>query len=274
MTTIIDQIYSHLPAMTTSDQKIANVILHNPETVVNMTISELSEKAKVSAPSVTRFCRNLNLVGFHELKSKLAQVQDEPALKEMTKSDLDGSLKQIAANKVAEIEATLDIDPKILKKVLAILKNSRVIQVAAQGDTYPVASDAVYKFNQLGMLAISAEMNELAIAQTMNLNEQDCLLVISNSGEATDLLKEIKIAKDKKVKVIAITNREDSPIALASDYHLKTGVRQTVLQMQYFFSRVSAFTMIEALFLLLINSDNKYVEHIRRHEEIISDQKV
>ena len=124
------------------------------------------------------------------------------------------------------------------------------------------------------MLAISAEMNELAIAQTMNLNEQDCLLVISNSGEATDLLKEIKIAKDKKVKVIAITNREDSPIALASDYHLKTGVRQTVLQMQYFFSRVSAFTMIEALFLLLINSDNKYVEHIRRHEEIISDQKV
>lgn len=274
MTTIIDQIYSHLPAMTASDQKIANVILHNPETVVNMTISELSEKAKVSAPSVTRFCRNLNLVGFHELKIKLAQVQDEPALKEMTKNDLDGSLKQIAANKVAEIEATLDIDPKILKKVLAILKNSRVIQVTAQGDTYPVASDAVYKFNQLGMLAISAEMNELAIAQTMNLSEQDCLLVISNSGEATDLLKEIKIAKDKKVKVIAITNREDSPIALASDYHLKTGVRQTVLQMQYFFSRVSAFTMIEALFLLLINSDNKYVEHIRRHEEIISDQKV
>ena len=73
---------------------------------------------------------------------------------------------------------------------------------------------------------------------------------------------------------MAITNRADSPIALEADYHLQTAVRQTVLQTQYYFSRVSAFTMIEAIFLLLISQDDERIEHIKKHEEIISDQKI
>lgn len=87
------------------------------------------------------------------------------------------------------------------------------------------------------------------------------------------MLKEIKLAHKNKLKVISITNNPASPIALASDYHLKTGVRQTILQNQYYFSRVAAFTITEALFLLLIKSNEKRIENIKQHEQIISSQK-
>lgn len=279
MTTIIDKIYSELPAMSQSDQKVAKQVLANPEKIVNSTISELAKIAVVSGASVTRFCHNLGLTGFHDLKIQLAQVsgnEKSHSLQKIAKDDLQTALKQIGDNKVAEIEATLNnIDSQVLKKVLDLLTNSKIVQVSAEGDTYPVAEDAVYKFNQIGILAMASGGNvETAIAQSMNLNAQDCLLVISNSGESAALLKQIKVAKEQGIKVIAITNRADSPIALQADYHLRTAVRQTVLQTQYYFSRVAAFTMIEAIFLLLISQNDERIEHIKRHEEIISSQKI
>lgn len=279
MTTIIDKIYSELPAMSQSDQKVAKQVLADPEKIVNSTISELAKIAIVSGASVTRFCHNLGLTGFHDLKIQLAQVsgnEKSHSLQKIAKDDLQTALKQIGDNKVAEIEATLNnIDSQVLKKVLDLLTNSKIVQVSAEGDTYPVAEDAVYKFNQIGILALASGGNvETAIAQSMNLNAQDCLLVISNSGESAALLKQIKVAKEQGIKVIAITNRADSPIALEADYHLQTAVRQTVLQTQYYFSRVAAFTMIEAIFLLLISQNDERIEHIKKHEEIISSQKI
>lgn len=279
MTSIIDQIYSELQSMSQSDQKIARIILQKPAEVVNWTISELANQANVSGASVTRFCHNLNLNGFHDLKIRLAQVAGDEkshSLQKIAKDDLQAALKQIDDNKVAEVEATLsNVNSRDLQKVLDLLVKSRVIQISAEGDTYPVAADAVYKFNQIGLFAMASGGNvETAMAQTMNLGSDDLLLVISNSGESAALLKQIKIAKEQGMKIVAITNRADSPIALQADYHLQTAVRQTVLQTQYYFSRVAAFTMIEAIFLILISKDDKRVEHIKKHEEIIASQKI
>lgn len=119
------------------------------------------------------------------------------SLQNIAKNDLQTALKQIDDNKVAEIEATLlNVDSQKLKKVLDILTHSRVIQVSAEGDTYPVAADAVYKFNQIGLFAMASGGNvETAIAQTMNLGHEDVLFVISNSGESAALLKQIKVAQ-------------------------------------------------------------------------------
>ena len=277
MTKIIDTIYSELSTMSANDQKIAQVVLKQPEQVVNYTISKLATEAGVSDASVTRFCHNLNLTGFHDLKIQLAQNATESvSLQNMSRDDASANLELIEKNKVAEIKATLEnVTEAKLDRVLRLLTESRIVQVSAEGDTYPVAADAVYKFNQIGLLAIdSGGTIETAIAQTMNLNKKDCLLVISNSGEAAGIIKQIKVAKQKGMQVIAITNRADSPIALLADVHLKTAVRQTVMQSQYYFSRVASMTMIEALYLLLIARDAERVEHIKEHEAIISNQKI
>ena len=277
MTKIIDTIYSELSTMSASDQKIAQVVLKQPEQVVNYTISKLATEAGVSDASVTRFCHNLNLTGFHDLKIQLAQNATESvSLQNMSRDDASANLELIEKNKVAEIKATLEnVTEAKLDRVLRLLTESRIVQVSAEGDTYPVAADAVYTFNQIGLLAIdSGGTIETAIAQTMNLNKKDCLLVISNSGEAAGIIKQIKVAKQKGMPVIAITNRADSPIALLADVHLKTAVRQTVMQSQYYFSRVASMTMIEALYLLLIARDAERVEHIKEHEAIISNQKI
>ncbi|MFT8726041.1 MurR/RpiR family transcriptional regulator, partial [Liquorilactobacillus nagelii] len=271
---VIDMIYSNLSAMTQTDKKIAQSILKNPGDAVNYTISELASKSSVSEASVSRFCKNLQLTGFHQLKIELAKVSDDESsyYKVVNIDNIQQAITNIKDNKNSEISNTLaSIDTSTIKKVMKLIESSRIFQIAAEGNTFPVVEDASYRFNQIGILTICSESWETSIGQTLNLASDDVLMVISNSGESKRLLKQIRIAKKKGIKVIAITNRNDSPIALEADYHLRTAVRQKVLQSEYYFSRVAAMTVVETIFLLLIAKDRKRLSRITEHEAIISD---
>jgi len=275
MQNIIDVIYNKLPHMSVTDKKIAEVIIDRPQAVIDYTISQLAKESDVSDASVSRFCRNLDISGFHQLKTRLAQVSEDENVSAVINDDIQESMQNIAINKNIEISNTLkNLATEKIKQVLKLIKEARLIQVIAQGNTYPVAVDAVYKFNQIGMLAISDPASETSIAQTLNMNKTDILIVISNSGESKSLMQQLEVAKSRGIKVISITNREDSPIAQESDIHLKTYVREQIFQSEYYFSRIAASTMIEAIFLLLIGGDKKVLAKISAHEELISDRKI
>lgn len=275
MKNIIDVIYNKLPHMSVTDKKIAQVILKKPQDVVDYTIFQLAIEAEVSEASVSRFCKSLGIDGFHQLKTRLAQVSDDSNVSFTVDDDIQASLKNIAEKKDSEISNTLkNLPTDKIADALSIIKNARLIQVVAEGNTYPVAIDAVYKFNQIGLLAMSDAAFETSIAQTLNMSLEDILLVISNSGESKSLIKQIDVAQKRGIKVLAITNRSDSPIAQRADLHLKTYVREQIFQSEYYFSRIAASTMIEAIFLLLIGQDKETLDKIARHEELISDRKI
>lgn len=276
-TNIINNLYSKLPKLSETDQRIAKFILADPSLVVNMTIATLAKSASVSEASVSRFCRTMDLDGFHQLKIELAKIAEDKNnyYHKINGNSLDQALESISSNKVAEVESTLKAMPTDqIELVLDHLTKASIIQCIAAGGTYPVASDAVYKFNQLGLLAISEPSWESSVAQTMCLPEGSVLMVISNSGETKNLIKQVNIAKKAGIYVLAMTNREDSPIAQLSDIHILTAVRQQVFDSEYYFSRLAATTAVEALFLLLLTRNPKFAEHIKQHEENISQTKI
>lgn len=274
---IIDIIYGNLGTMTATDQKVAQAVLADPKAAVNYTISELAKVAQVSEASISRFCKNLTLTGFHQLKIQLAKVADDESAyyDEINIDNVQQALTNIKSNKIAEISNTLaGFTTPVLKKIMTLIDHARILQIAAEGNTYPVVSDAVYRFNQIGIMAIGDESWSTSIGQTLNLTADDVLLVISNSGESKALLKQIEVAHQRGMQVISITNRKDSPIALQGDLHLRTSVRQHVLNSDYYFSRVAAMTATETLFLLLIAEDRQRLNAIQSHENIISTVKI
>lgn len=274
---IIDIIYGNLGTMTATDQKVAQAVLADPKAAVNYTISELAKVAQVSEASISRFCKNLTLTGFHQLKIQLAKVADDESAyyDEINIDNVQQALTNIKSNKIAEISNTLaSFTTSVLKKIMTLIDHARILQIAAEGNTYPVVADAVYRFNQIGIMAIGDESWSTSIGQTLNLTADDVLLVISNSGESKSLLKQIEVAHQRGMQVISITNRKDSPIALKADLHLRTSVRQHVLNSNYYFSRVAAMTATETLFLLLIAEDRQRLNAIQSHENIISTVKI
>lgn len=275
MMAVTDVIYERLPELSECDRKIACAVLKNPVGVVDSTISELAALAGVSSASITRFCRNLGLSGFHQLKIELARMSENGQPEAAGKDSCEEKLRSFVSDKEKEIEKTFaNLPQEKCAQICEKLLDARKIQVIAEGNTYANAQDAVYKFSQAGLFAFSSSSWETALAQTLLLGRGDVLLVLSNSGEARGLLTQIEEAVKRGVTVISLTNHESSPIASVSDIHWSTSARPKVLMSEYYYSRIALSAAIEALFILILKKEPERLERIKFHESLMADRKI
>lgn len=263
-----------------AEKKIADYMMENKAAVMDMTVGELARASGTSDATVSRFCRRCGFKGFHNLKLTLArevledEQKDHSVSNDIDRGDIRQSLQNILANKVAELTETVNMmDADNLEQILRRLENARMVQLAAVGNTIPVAMDGAFKLNQLGIPAVAGEIWEAQAAYTFNLGPEDVVLIISNSGSSRRLQSLAQGAKENRSTVIVITNNPDSPLARISDYRIVTATREKLLTEEFWFSRVTATAVMEILYLLLLNSKKDAVEHIRRHEKVISPDK-
>ena len=263
-----------------AEKKIADYMMENKAAVVDMTVGELARASGTSDATVSRFCRRCGFKGFHNLKLTLArevledEQKDHSVSNDIDRGDIRQSLQNILANKVAELTETVNMmDADNLEQILSRLENARMVQLAAVGNTIPVAMDGAFKLNQLGIPAVAGEIWETQAAYPFNLAPEDVVVIISTSGSSRRLQSLAQGARENRSTVIVITNNPDSPLARISDYRIVTATREKRLTEEFWFSRVTATAVMEILYLLLLNSKKDAVEHIRRHEKVISPDK-
>ncbi|MCC8025406.1 MAG: MurR/RpiR family transcriptional regulator [Clostridium sp.] len=263
-----------------AEKKIADFMMEHKAEVVDMTVGELAKASGTSDATVSRFCRRCGFKGFHSLKLALArEVLEEErgevnVSNEIDRYNLSQTLQNILANKVAELTETVHMmDISNLESILHKLENARMVQLAAVGNTIPVAMDGAFKLNQLGIPSVAGTIWEAQTAYTFNLGPEDVVLVISNSGMSKRLQTLAEGARENGSTVILITNNSESVLARLADYKIVTATREKLLTEEFWFSRVTATAVIEMLYLLLMAGRKDAVEHIRRHEKAISPDK-
>lgn len=263
-----------------AEKKIADYMMEHKAQAVDMTVGELAKASGTSDATVSRFCRRCGFKGFQNLKLALARevLEEEQSNQEVTndidRGDLSQSLKNILANKVAELTETVKMmDPQSLEEILKKLEQARMVQLAAVGNTIPVALDGAFKFNQLGIPAVAGDIWETQAAYAFNLGPEDVVLIISNSGYSRRLKTLAEGARENGSTLVLITNNPDSSLAEVCDYRIITATREKLLTEEFWFSRVTATAVIEILYLLLRAGRKDAIEHIRRHEEAISPDK-
>ena len=278
---VLDIICASLDSFFESERKIGNYIIQHTAEVVDMTVGELAQACGVSDASVSRFCKKINMKGFHHLKITLAKeisekgIEEEEVSNHISVNDIEQSLKNILANKVTEITQTVSMmDAKQLSEILNKLNMARTVQFFAVGNTIPVAIDGAFKLNQIGIPAVSGTIWETQIGYTYNMTAEDVVIAISNSGESTAVLRALEAAKSAGATTLSITNSEKSSSAQLSDYHITTATREILFLDGYCFSRVSATTVIEILYLFLTSMRKDAYKSIVRHEQAIAFTKL
>ena len=278
---VLDIICASLDSFFESERKIGNYIIQHTAEVVDMTVGELAQACGVSDASVSRFCKKINMKGFHHLKITLAKeisekgIEEEEVSNHISVNDIEQSLKNILANKVTEITQTVSMmDAKQLSEILNKLNMARTVQFLAVGNTIPVAIDGAFKLNQIGIPAVSGTIWETQIGYTYNMTAEDVVIAISNSGESTAVLRALEAAKSAGATTLSITNSEKSSAAQLSDYHITTATREKLFLDGYCFSRVSATTVIEILYLFLTSMRKDAYKSIVRHEQAIAFTKL
>ena len=278
---VLDIICASLDSFFESERKIGNYIIQHTAEVVDMTVGELAQACGVSDASVSRFCKKINMKGFHHLKITLAKeisekgIEEEEVSNHISVNDIEQSLKNILANKVTEITQTVSMmDAKQLSEILNKLNMARTVQFFAVGNTIPVAIDGAFKLNQIGIPAVSETIWETQIGYTYNMTAEDVVIAISHSGESTAVLRALEAAKSAGATTLSITNSEKSSAAQLSDYHITTATREKLFLDGYCFSRVSATTVIEILYLFLTSMRKDAYKSIVRHEQAIAFTKL
>ena len=273
---VINQICASMDSFFDTEKKIGDYIVRNPKKVVDMTVGELAKECGVSEASVSRFCKRIELKGFHHLKISLARelvdAKDDGEISgHISVDDMEGSLRGILSNKMEELRQTVAmIDREELKKILDVINNADTVLMAAVGNTIPVAMDGAYKLNQIGIRAMSTPIWETELGYSYNLTDKDVVVAISNSGESTGVIQILEAAKSRGAVAISITNNARSSVAELSTYHITTATREKLFLDGYCFSRVSATMVIEIIYLLLASMRKESYESIVRNEQAMA----
>ena len=273
---VINQICASMDSFFDTEKKIGDYIVRNPKKVVDMTVGELAKECGVSEASVSRFCKRIELKGFHHLKISLARelvdAKDDGEISgHISVDDMEGSLRGILSNKMEELRQTVAMmDREKLKKILDVINNADTVLMAAVGNTIPVAMDGAYKLNQIGIRAMSTPIWETELGYSYNLTDKDIVVAISNSGESTGVIQILEAAKSRGAVAISITNNARSSVAELSTYHITTATREKLFLDGYCFSRVSATMVIEIIYLLLASMRKESYESIVRHEQAMA----
>ncbi|MBX2824200.1 MAG: SIS domain-containing protein [Gammaproteobacteria bacterium] len=225
---MLAKIKSARDSLRKSEQKVADVILAAPDASVQSSIQSLASKAEVSEPTVIRFCRALECVGFQEFKLKLAQDLASRGTFFFRDVSPDDSSEELSGKIVDSAIASLvhvknQLNPVALDRAIQMFQDCERVEFYGSGGSGVVAEDAQLKFFRLGKPAIAYSDPHIQHAAAALLDQGSLVIAISASGRSEDLLHTVNIAKEAKASVIAIT-ASGSPLASNADLALTLDV--------------------------------------------------
>ena len=274
-----DRIFSIYDSLYDAEKKAADYLIAHQEDVINMSVSELAQNCDTSQATIIRFCKKIGCGGFHQLKLKLAgeqSRQEEPAASnEINIDNMEQSLHNIMTSKVEEIKATFhNFDKKDLRQVVDAILKADLIEFAAMGNTIPIAMDGTYKFNQLGLHAVTSPIWETQEAFARTMKEGDVFFAISASGASKRLIRMAEIVKKRGGVTVVITNQSRAPLTEICDHVIITATREHVFYDQVSFTRMAAMAVIDTLFMLLLSTKDDFFENVAEHERSAIEEKL
>lgn len=219
--TMLDRVRASMPALPPAEQRVARTLLADARGFATLPIGELASRARVSKPTVVRFCRSVGYGGLADFKLKLAGSVNEgvPYVhRAVGEADPPGDLivKVIDNTVAALLEYRNGAAGHAIEQAIEVLAAAGVahrrIEFYGVGNSGIVAQDAQHKFFRLGVNAIACSDGHVQVMSATMLGPGDCAVAISNSGRSRDLIDAADIAQRKGASLIVIT-ASGSPLA-------------------------------------------------------------
>lgn len=121
------------------------------------------------------------------------------------------------------IRSTLKLRSEVIVRAAQILRNANRVFLIAMGTSGHAALAGKHMFASLaGVVGIFELASDFSDTVYGALNENDCVIAITQSGETTDTITAVKYAKQYGSKIVAITNVVGSSITRIADHTIIT----------------------------------------------------
>jgi RpiR family transcriptional regulator, carbohydrate utilization regulator len=245
------------PSLKSALQKVANVILQQPEMAIYASVNEVAAAAGVSEATVMRFCRTLGFKGFQDFKIALAREMVTPSQfpHEEVKAEDDPAtiVRKVFQASIAALQDTLEVlDLGTVQKAAQTVLQARQILIFGVGDAGPVVDYAGNRFFLMGLNAHGyTDAYHMLTAASVS-GPEDVLLAVSHLGSTREVVEAAQLAKAAGARVIAITNNSLSPLSRLSDLILITASREARLLQEGLLPFLCQAVVIDCLFTLIL----------------------
>lgn len=274
--TVRSQIESFYRTLHSAEKKVIDYILQNPADVVNYSVTELAEKSKASEATIVRACKKIGYQGYYQLKIALAKdvVNPDSSYPQDGDTDTMAGMAAWLLKKQGEDLANSSrfLDEKTLQTALDLITNCETMFFFGAGNSTPLALYGSYKFSQLGIKTVAHIGPEMQINAAYTMGKNDLAFGISNSGSTNQMIDIFRIARERDVKSISITNYAKSPLSKLSTCQIITAVSDKIFFEAFDSTRVPAMSIMDTLVLLFMHLNKERYEMYREREEFLGSR--
>ncbi|MGD9910560.1 MAG: MurR/RpiR family transcriptional regulator [Candidatus Izemoplasmatales bacterium] len=238
-----------------AERAVLDYLIENKDILKDLYVEKIAEAAYASPASVVRMCKKLGYKGFKDFKIDfiLSNAKVEiPETKEyddviLSKNSSFG--ESVIQNNIRILEETLKIhDPVALHSAADAIMKARRIFIFGKGSSFLVCKDLEMKLRRINKLAIAQEDSHEQLVDASFLNQNDVVILISNSGKTPEIVSAALLVKEKKAKIISIIKLGSSLLADLSDIVLYTTSLEGEFRSAAMTSRMSQLCVVDALF--------------------------
>lgn len=275
---MISRIHNCYDSLTDTEKKIADTVFSSPKDAVKMTVKELAERSGTVPSAVVRFCKSIGATGFSDFKICLSaelggKVSATGMLPVGEGDDPQQVFRKVFASGINTLEDTLSmIDFSQAEAIVRLLQQATRVVFFGVGTSSVIATDAQYRFAQLG-IATSACTDILFMNVTAaNLKAGDVAVCISHSGSTKATVDAMRRAKKSGADTIAISSFAHSSLAKESNYKLIAFSDDKNYPVEAVSARIAHMCIIDALMMSLASQNYETLKkHIEERNEVLKE---
>lgn len=243
---------AHYSALRSSEKRIADYILSNPEETIYQSITMLAEKVKVSETSIIRLCKAIGYSGFQDFKINIAKCSIEPRQQiheEVFENDSTSDIiRKVMSANIKAVKDTMDfLDANQVKLAVDAISKTHRLEFYGVGGSGAVAVDAQHKFFKYINSCIAYTDPHMQAMSAATMKPGDIAFGISHTGYTKDTIENLVIASKVGATTICITGGMKSPITEVCDIVLFVVSKEQAYKPEPMSSRIATLSIIDVL---------------------------
>jgi len=260
------RIRAGMPAMSAAFAKIAALLLDDPALPLQLSITELAQRAGTSPATVTRFCRALGYAGYPTLRVRAAAEQGRTSARESWEADIgrafrpDDPPEQVVrtllnAHSAALATTAEGVDTALVARVAAAIAGSAHVDIYGIEGSATIARELQARLYRIGVNAHAWGEAHAGLTSAALLEEGTVAIAFSNTGRTDEVIEMLSLAKSSGAYAVAVTSTSSSPLASVADDHLTASAPGEYLQPDDLSAKHAQMFLIDLLYLLVAQID-------------------
>ncbi|WP_282808241.1 SIS domain-containing protein [Hafnia alvei] len=265
-----------LSQLNATERRIAEWLITKGNIDEKTSLRQVSLALGVSDPLLVKVAKKVGYSGFRELRSALnsyfALLPYEKEEEVSEHDDINTVLDKVFSNSIQALkEARSVADAGVIEKAAEVVFHAKRVIIFGVGGSASVGKDFEHKLLRIGIISQAYDDAHLMLMAASQLNENDVVITISQSGDTKEILSATHAARRCGAKIVCITNDDSSPLSQGSDLSIFSPTLGGPLLGQNAVARIIQLNLIDSLFIgILLQDYQGNLAKLKKGQDIVS----